>query len=319
MADDDLGYSAVCELVRPAFEEGRPLIGEPKRRFRAGEEGTFCLGGNELTMIMTSARIQQTQFCSKKAELIGRGGTAEVFAWGEGRVLKLFYGFLPRERIEIEFNVSRALRSAGLKVPEAFEVVEVDERVGIVFERIDGISMLAEVERKPWTLFQAARQLAELHAHVHGHRAPPGLPAQREQIRSWLAAAADFGTEERAAAERALADLPDGDRLCHGDFHPTNILLSNRGPVIIDWIGATRGHSHADVARTSVLFKRAELPKESSVLIRLLFGFSRQLLHRTYLRRYLQVSSGTLADISKWVPAQEAAASAWRCGRSELY
>ena len=131
-------------------------------------------------------------------------------------------------------------------------------------------------------------------------------------------AAADFSENERIAAETSLAALPDGGILCHGDFHPTNILFSEHGPVIIDWIGATRGHRYADVARTSVMFQSAELPKESSVLIRLMFWFSRRLLHDTYLRRYLQICGGTRNDIEQWRPAQEAAASAWRCKKYHL-
>lgn len=252
-------------------------------------------------------------FSSDKNELVGRGFTADVFAWDNGRVLKLFHGEYPRSRIENEFHVSRALHSAGLKVPEAFELVEVEGRAGIVFERIDGISMLRFVERKPWKLFYAAALLAELHAHVHSHGAPAELPTQREQIERWLAGAADFTEGERTAAEKSLAALPDGEVLCHGDFHPTNILFSDHGPVIIDWSSATRGHRYADVARTSVMFCGAQLPQESSVLIRLMFWFSRRLLHDTYLRRYLRICGGTRADIEQWRPAQEAAASAWRC------
>lgn len=259
-----------------------------------------------------------SQFSSDRNELVGRGGTSDVFAWDDGRVLKLFHGGFPRSRIENEFRVSRALHSAGLKVPEAFDVVEAEERVGIIFERIDGISMLRFVERKPWKLFYAARLLAELHAHVHGHQAPAELPTQREQIKTWLAAAEDFSEGERIAAETSLAALPDGGILCHGDFHPTNIIFSEHGPVIIDWIGATRGHGYADVARTSVMFQSADLPKESSVLIRLMFWFARRLLHNTYLRRYLQICGGTRNDIEQWRPAQEAAASAWRCKKYHL-
>ncbi|MFC2013409.1 phosphotransferase family protein [Chloroflexota bacterium] len=46
----------------------------------------------------------------------------------------------------------------------------------------------------------------------------------------------------------ALEQLPDGSAVCHGDFHPRNIIISSRGPVIIDWANATQGNPLADVA-----------------------------------------------------------------------
>lgn len=251
-----------------------------------------------------------------EGQLIGRGGTAEVFAWDEGRVLKLFQSWYPSARAEIEFKITQILRSEGLPVPEAHQLVQIDDRTGIIFEQVHGISMLTMVERQPWKLFYAARLLADLHAEVHRLKAPGELPTQRDQIEAWLAAAEDFTEQERLAARESLGALPEGTTLCHGDFHPDNILFCDRGPVVIDWSGATRGHPYADVARTSVMFESAELPKESTVLVRILFRFARGVLHQTYLRRYLQLRGGTPEEIGKWRPAQRAAASAWRSGKA---
>src|SRR3954463_16764254 len=86
----------------------------------------------------------------------------------EGRVLKLFHGWVPLYRAQREYNVTRAVHAAGLPAPAAYEFVTINDRSGIVFERIEGLSMLRHVQARPWTLFSAVKRLAELHAPERG-------------------------------------------------------------------------------------------------------------------------------------------------------
>ena len=249
---------------------------------------------------------------------VGLGLTSEVFAWGKGRVLKLPFPWRPAGKIAREFAITRAVHAAGVPVPEPFEIIEVDQRHGIVFEHVVGVSLLRQVEQKPWRLLAAARQLAELHAVVHSHSAPDDLPTQYEQIERWIEGSVDHSPEEKEVARRHLSRLPASNRICHGDFHPANILLTERGPVIIDWSAGTRGHPLADVARTSVLFESASLPRETPVHIRLLMTVARRLLHTTYLKRYFELRPGTMEELEQWRVPQRMAASAWREERKAL-
>ncbi|MBC7851848.1 MAG: phosphotransferase [Pirellulaceae bacterium] len=232
--------------------------------------------------------------------LIGTGLTADVHAWKDGQVLKLFHQSFTEARVTREYEINRAVHAAGLPVPAAYEVIRLEERFGIVLERIEGPSMFANVQSRPWTLFAAARQMAELHAQLHSHPAPPELPSQRAWIESRINSAIVASESEQNRARQLLGELPAGDALCHGDFHPGNILLTARGPIIIDWSTATRGHPLGDVACTSHLFENADLPVSASRTIRLLFMVSRSLLHTTYLRRYLRLRPGMRSQINKW-------------------
>lgn len=241
-----------------------------------------------------------------------KGLTSDVFAFGDDRVLKLLHPRYSRAKAESEFRITGMLHGAGLPVPRAHEVVEQDSRFGIVFERVLGLSLLQVVERKPWKLFYAAKMLAELHAQVHGFTAPSEMPTQRAQLQNWLANANDFTPRERQAAQDSLALVPDGHAVCHGDMHPANILLSDRGPIIIDWSAATRGDSGVDVARTSVLFESAKLPPDSAWHTHLLLALARRLLHRTYLARYFKLRGGRPEQVRKYLPIQRAGRSAWR-------
>jgi uncharacterized protein (TIGR02172 family) len=244
--------------------------------------------------------------------LIGRGLTSEVYAWGDGLVLKLFPPWRAVSDVEREYAIARAVHAAGLPVPAVHRIVEHEGRLGVVFEHVEGPSMLKYVEKRPWTLFRAARQLAELHAQLHRRPAPPELPSQRRQLESWIDAATGHSESARQAAKLGLQRLPDGEALCHGDFHPQNILLTARGPMIIDWSSGSRGHPLADVGFTSLLFRKANLPADTSGPLRPLFTVSRGLLHHAYLSRYLRLRPGTRRQIEAWIPVLDVAVAPWR-------
>jgi tRNA A-37 threonylcarbamoyl transferase component Bud32 len=236
----------------------------------------------------------------KKGRLVGSGRTAEVFAWGRDRVLKLYQTWMPAAPVEREQAVTQAAYAAGLPVPETGELIEGEGRFGIVFERVDGISMLHELEGKPWKIFTVARQLGELHAQMHDCTARPDLFTQRQQIEMALERSEGLSASEKESIDHALAQLPDGTVLCHGDFHPDNILLTDHGPVIIDWLTGTRGHPLADVARTSLLFQTGGLPPGMSPFIRLMLNSSRILLYALYLNRYLSLHPAKRREIDAW-------------------
>jgi aminoglycoside phosphotransferase (APT) family kinase protein len=247
------------------------------------------------------------------AELVGKGFCSDVYVWGKGRVLKLFHGRLGYERAEREYAAARAVHAAGVPVPTAYELVEVEGRAGSVFERIDGVSLFDYTRARPWATFSVVRQLAELHARIHDCRGPSELPSQREWVAGRIETS-DLPAGDKQAARDRLATLPDGAALCHGDFHPGNVLMTPRGPVVIDWDTATRGHPLGDVACTSRLIRTASLPPWAPGYVHLMLRCLRPVIDRSYLRRYLRLRGGTRPEIEAWqVPL--AVARAWRgCG-----
>ncbi len=230
--------------------------------------------------------------------VIGRGRTAEIVGWREGQIVKLFHDFMSDTSIDEEFRAGQALAATGLPVPRVVDRVTVDGRRGIVYERVEGPSLLTELQRQPWRAVHVGRQLADLHAAVH---AVPGdaLPPQRDRLRWLIDHAAPLPDPLKVAAQAALDRLPDGNKICHGDFHPDNILLSPRGPVILDWMNSTRGDPLGDVARTVLLLATGE-PLNTSVFMRLVIALVRRVLLRAYLRRYAALTGVTRAAIDPW-------------------
>ena len=247
----------------------------------------------------------------ERAELVGKGFCADVYAWGEGRVLKLFHGPAAPERAEREFTATRAVHSAGLPAPAAFEVTEVEGRPGIVFERINGVSLFDHTQARPWKLFAVIRRTAELHADIHRHAAPAGLPSLHDRIAARIEES-DAPEGDKRAARNRLASLPDGPTLCHGDFHPGNVLLSPRGPIVIDWSSASRGDPLGDVACTSRLMRTATLPPWAAWYAHLMLRCLRPAMHRSYLKWYFRRHAGSRQEIEDWQVPLAVAARSWR-------
>ena len=236
---------------------------------------------------------------NNKGPLIGQGRTADVYTWGDNQVLKLFHKRVSLEWIEREARTGNLAFEAGLATAKVGSVINVEDRHGIVFERVDGPSMLAEISAKPWKLRRSARILAELHAAVHEKKLPD-LPSQKQIIRDNVYSANVLDGEQKQVIGRLLDELPDGDLLCHGDFHPDNIIVSENGAITIDWTTATRGNPLADVARTSLILQLGEMPPDTPVLTRLIVRLGRKLFHRIYLRRYFRLRPDNRDHLIDW-------------------
>lgn len=112
---------------------------------------------------------------------IGEGRTAEIFLWGDHQVLKLFHAGTPHENIDYEARIAQIITEAGIQAPAFGGMIEVNGRSGIVYERVQGASMFAQIQKQPWSVIQFALQFAEVHAAIHA-RSAPALPSQHERI-----------------------------------------------------------------------------------------------------------------------------------------
>jgi thiamine kinase-like enzyme len=79
------------------------------------------------------------------------------------------------------------------------------------------------------------------------------IPSQRQKLSNKIRHTKALPGHLQSKTLAALETMPDGDQVCHGDFHPGNILMTPQGEIIIDWIDASRGNPLADLARTTVL------------------------------------------------------------------
>lgn len=238
---------------------------------------------------------------------IAEGREAEIFAWEPGTVLRLLRsgGESQAPRLENEARAMRAAREAGVPVPSVHEVVVVEGRAGLVMQRCDGPDLLTELGKRPWTLVRAARITGELQARLHAVVAPPEIPPQREVIARRIEIV-DMPPALRTFALRLLEQMPDGDALCHGDFHPGNIIDTADGPVLIDWPDVSRGDPEGDLARSRMLIRMGALPPGSPILIRLFTSIARSVFASRSDAAYRHKRTPDEAAVRRWATVRAA-------------
>ncbi|NUU61673.1 phosphotransferase family protein [Paenibacillus agri] len=246
-----------------------------------------------------------------KGKLVGEGRTAEIWEYGDRKVLKLYREGIPADQVTKEYSISVYAHTLGIRTPQPIELAEVEGRSGIVFQQIEGSSVLTLLGKSPWKVGQYARKLAKLHYDLHTLDAGEDLGVQKERLKWSIHEAPLLNESEKQAILSYLDTLPVGGKLCHGDFHPDNILMD--GQVwIIDWMTGLAGDPAGDAARSVVMFSMGVVPEGTPAIAKLVIGFIRKRLTKDYLREYLKLSGQTREEIERWIlPVAAARLTEW--------
>ena len=186
--------------------------------------------------------------------VLARGRHAEVLAWGEHRVLKLFKPGHPRSAIREEFRQAQIAHGLGIPTARAEAIIEHQGRAGIVFERLDGPTLFQQAATRAAPAEQLAALLFDLGSAIH-RCAVAGVPAIEARLAARIVRAQGLPDATRQAALEALQRVPGARTLCHGDLHPANVIVTTRGPCVLDWVDAAHGPAAADGARTLLLLE----------------------------------------------------------------
>jgi Ser/Thr protein kinase RdoA (MazF antagonist) len=187
-------------------------------------------------------------------EKVSQGGTADIYVWAPGQVIKLFTKGFPLALSRQEARMTQAVFAAGAPAPEVFGEVTLDGRFGIVLGRLDGPTLLQATRGGAVTFAEAGAILASLGLAVH--RMPP--PAGASRLRGWMEheirLSGDLTPKPIASAVLDLIDRlqQPGDGLCHGDIHPGNVIMTANGPRLIDWTFSIRAPAAFDHGSTHI-------------------------------------------------------------------
>jgi Phosphotransferase enzyme family len=210
---------------------------------------------------------------------LATGNTAEVFAWGS-RVVKLY---------KSPAATSAAVEALGLPVPKVWSVRDIGGRWGLVFDRVAQTSFAEHMLGKMKDVSRYLECMVQLHTRIHSHQAIH-FAGLKVTLAANIAASVHLDKSRKRELLDAIVDMPDGERLCHGDFHPLNILGDTSDPVVIDWLDARRGDPAADVCRSYLLLKlhAAEIAV-------------------AYLDAYLSLANIDRGSVLRWLPYVAAA------------
>lgn len=242
----------------------------------------------------------------RRLPLLARGGQAEIFDLGNGRVLR--YPNRPQDfdRIRYEYAVYQVLANSNAVVPKVYDLIEIDGAPAIIMERLDGESMLERIQRWPPSARRLASTLAGLHHELLGRHATTPLKDTRTGSRYCILASTLLSDSLKERVVAILDMLSDGDSLCHGDFHPGNIIYRGDVSYTIDWSGASRGDFHADIAHTYLLLKVVPRVPGLNPLLHFVQTRIGRAIATTYLNTLGTLRKIDWAAFSRWVVVKAA-------------
>ncbi len=234
----------------------------------------------------------------KKGRLLAKGRTAEIYEWGNGDILKLFTAGFEVRRIRYEATNLSAAHAAGLPVPAVQDVIDYEGRTGIVMERLTGPTLDQETQSRPSRFVYHAHLLAELHARVNACTFADLVP-RRLVLYNDIFEQADLPDSLKKPALKMVTEMPEGENFCHGDFHPQNVIITTKGPVIIDWLDAAKGDPLADVARTWWLLYGSDQMGVPLVAKWIMAPFRKRFFDR-YVERYYSLRPFSQQSLERW-------------------
>ena len=243
-------------------------------------------------------------------KMIGQGNTAEIYKLDSNKILKLFRNGLHKSVVEREYQNGIAVQKILNCIPKVYEKVEINGRHGIVYEEIKGTDLLKTMLVSFWKINDYAKKLAHYHLDIQ-KPVDDILYSVKEKLEEDVDSVNVLSDEYKEIVRKYLKQLPDGNVLCHFDFHPGNIMIADNKAVFLDWMTACRGDACADVARTCILLKYGEVSHAPWIMKKFISIFKYH-IYKKYIKEYLMISKRSIEDINKWeLPVAAARLREW--------
>ena len=169
------------------------------------------------------------------------------------RAIKVFNAEYSKAEVLNEALNQARVEETGLNIPRVLEVTMIDGKWAIVSEFIKGKTLAQLMEENPEGKREYIELLVDIQMSVHSKTCPMLNKLKDKMNRKISATELDATT--RYDLHTRLEGMPKHNKVCHGDFNPSNIIITEDGtPYILDWSHVTQGNASADVARTYLLF-----------------------------------------------------------------
>lgn len=196
------------------------------------------------------------------------------------------------------------VEETDLNVPKIRSIEVVDGYWAIILDFIEGETLEELMKKHPEKQDEYLNLFVDLQRTVLSKKVPM-LNKLKDKMNGKISAAKlDVDATTRYELHTRLDSMPKHNNLCHGDFNPSNIIITSDGtPYIIDWAHATQGNSSADVARSYLLFYLA----------------GQEELAEKYLKLYCKKSDTAIQYVQRWIPIVAASRlSACKPGEEEF-
>lgn len=220
----------------------------------------------------------------ENAELLVKHAHKEVYRY-ENSIIKLFEDTYAKSDIFNEALNTARVEETGLDVPSVKEVTQIDGKWALVTEYTEGVTLEKLMEENPDKLEEYMEQFVDLQIEIHGKQSSL-LRRLKGKLQRQINSIKIIDATTRYELLARLEGMPKHKKLCHGDYNPSNVIVSEDGTLkVIDWAHATQGNASADAAMTYLLFALKDQDKAD-----------------LYLRLYCKKSDTARQYVQKWIP-----------------
>lgn len=188
----------------------------------------------------------------KQDKILASRSTKTIFR-SDDQVVKLFDEHFSKSDVLNEALNQARVEETGLNIPKLLEVTKIDGKWAIILEYIEGNTLEQLMKKNPDKTDEYLELFVNLQIEVQSKKAP--LLNKLADKMNRKIAEVDLDATTRYDLHTRLNSMPKHNKVCHGDFNPSNIIITDDGtPYILDWAHATQGNASADAARTYLLF-----------------------------------------------------------------
>jgi len=222
-------------------------------------------------------------------EVIAERSTKTVYRDND-RTIKLFVENYSKSDILNEALNQARVEETGINMPKLLEVTKMENRWALISEHIEGKSLQELMDEHPEKKEEYMNMFIDIQLNIFSKKAPM-LNKLKDKMKRKIEET-DLSDSIKYELSARLAGMPRHNKVCHGDFNPSNVIIKEDGiAYVIDWAHATQGNSSADAARTYLLFNLEGKKEESE----------------EYLNKFAEKAGIEKQYIQKWIPIVAAA------------
>ncbi len=203
------------------------------------------------------------------------------------KTIKLFVeGYSKADILNEALNQARVEEGTNLKVPKLVEVGKIENRWALISEFVEGTPLDVLMAEHPEKEEEYLRLLVRTQLEIQSKRVPL-LNRIKDKFKRKLVNAPNIPENARYELLQRLDGMKNHEKVCHGDFNPSNVIVKENGDVyVIDWAHVTQGNGSADAARTFLLFSMQQ--KDD--------------IANKYLNLFSEMSHIEKGNIQRWLP-----------------
>ncbi len=214
-------------------------------------------------------------------EKIGKGRTADVYDYKDNKVLKLFYSTVNDKDIEYEYLITKNISDMTDIVPKVYGIINVENRLGIVYEKINGEMLSDYLSRNLKNTRTIVRKFAQTQKIINDINFE-NFPNHTNKLKQKIMSSSLLCDSEKEIILKYLKII-NKNEICHGDYHPENVFVDqNYNFRVIDWANMIVSNKYIDIARTYYLIKLGRSLNGKSRSGELIEWLGRQFITKLY-------------------------------------